>query len=171
MRTGLQRPVAALTLALVAGAGMAAVSPWSPTPLGLVAPASADDGGRDDEGRDDDSRDDDGGQVPVGGVDTGWGGSAQADDDGGDDDADDGGAGDDDADDGGANDGGGQVPVGGVDTGRGGAAQSWAGEPASSSRDQSSGLADVAGTVAPFAAVGLGGLAAGRLILVRRDGS
>jgi hypothetical protein len=148
MRTALQRTVAVLVMALLAGTGLAGAAAWSPASVGLVGPASAQDDDGDDGDDDDDGSDDDG-QAPAGGVQTGRGATAQDDDD------DDDGSDDD-----------GQAPAGGVETGRGGTADLLS-EPASST-DGSSGLAGVATTVAPFAALALGGVVVGRMVLARR---
>jgi hypothetical protein len=190
MRRVLQRLTALVAMSLLGVGGLAMAATWSPSSVGFVAPASADDGtdddgaddgsdddgaqaiAGDDDGTDDDDSNDDGtgddddGQAPAGGVDTGSGGAANPADDGGDDD----GAGDDD---GGqvpaGNDDSGQVPAGGVDTGRGGTSETWTGERASS--DGSAGAGDVVGAVAPIAGLGLGALVVGRLALARLRGS
>ncbi|HMG42484.1 MAG TPA: hypothetical protein VK611_14185, partial [Acidimicrobiales bacterium] len=59
---------------------------------------------------------------------------------------------------------GGQVPAGGVQTGFGGTAESWTGETVSNER---SGGGDVASTLVPVAALGLGGLVVGRVVMSR----
>ena len=126
MSTVLQRLLAGVAAALLAGTGLTLAAAGSPMAVGLVSAASADEDDDDGPGDDDDGSDDD----------------------------DDGGPGDDDD--------GGQAPAGGVDTGFGGAADLTS-EPVSS--DRSSG--DLAGTVVPVAAVGLGGLALARLAFQR----
>jgi hypothetical protein len=167
MQAALRRLAAVVAMAILGVTGLAVAATWSPASVGFVAPASADDDGSEDDGADDDDgsddgSDDDGGQAPAGGVDTGQGGTANPAQE--DDDADDDGADDDDGD-----DDGGQAPAGGVDTGQGGTADAWTGEPASS--DRSGGAADLAGTVAPIAGLGLASLLFGRLVIARLRGS
>jgi hypothetical protein len=177
MRATLQRLLAVVTVAVLAGLGLVVAATWSPTTAGLISAASAQEDDDDDDGGDDD--DDDGAQVPVGGVATGQGGSASSTGD--DDDDDDDGAqvpvggvatgqggsasstGDDDDDD----DDGAQVPVGGVATGQGGTAESWTAEPVGN--DRSTG--GTAGFwLAPLAALAGGGVLLGRWAFARLGG-
>ncbi len=186
MQATLQRMVAIVAMALLAGTGVAMMAVWSPTSVGLISPASAQEDD-DDDGNDDD---DDDGQAPAGGVATGQGGTSTAtgdddDDDGNDDDDDDGQApaggvatgqggtstatGDDDDDDGnGDDDDDGQVPAGGVATGQGGtAAESLTAERASNERSTGT---SVIGWAAPLAALAVGGAMVARPAFARLGG-
>jgi hypothetical protein len=183
MRTALQRMLAIVVMAMLAGLGVAVMATWSPTTAGLISPASAQE---DDDGDEDDGDDDDGGgEAPVRGVATGLGGTASpTGDDDDDDDGGDGGAevpvggvatglggtasptGDDDDDDDGGDDGA-EVPVGGVATGMGGTAQSWTAEPAGN--DRSAGTSMI-GWAAPLAGLAVGGATVGRLAIARLGG-
>jgi hypothetical protein len=150
MRTALQRMLAIVVMAMLAGIGAAVTATWAPTTAGLISPASAQE---DDDGDDDDDDGDDGAQVPVGGVATGLGGTASP-------------TGDDDDDDDDGNDGA-QVPVGGVATGQGGTAESWTAEPVGN--DRSAGTS-VIGWAAPLAGLAVGGATVGRLAIARLGG-
>lgn len=151
MRTALQRMLAIVVMAMLAGLGVAVMATWSPTTAGLISPASAQE---DDDGDEDDGDDDDGGgEAPVRGVATGLGGTASP-------------TGDDDDDDDGGDDGA-EVPVGGVATGMGGTAQSWTAEPAGN--DRSAGTSMI-GWAAPLAGLAVGGATVGRLAIARLGG-